>query len=133
MVGQDVRALLRDYIDSFECLEVLLLLHRERVAWTAVELSARLNIREPLLDDALASLVSARLINATDRNGPTSYVYAHEHLVQDAVVGLLERAYRDEPIPIMQLMSTNAIERLRTSTIRAFADAFVVRKDKDRG
>jgi hypothetical protein len=133
VVGEDVRALLRDYIDSFECLEVLLLLHRERVAWTAAELSARLNIREPVLDDALASLVRARLVNATQQNGPTSYKYAHEHLVQDAVVGLLERAYRDEPIPIMQLMSTNAMERLRTSTIRAFADAFVVRKDKDRG
>ena len=45
----------------------------------------------------------------------------------------LERAYRDEPIQIMQLMSTNAIDRLRTSTIRAFADAFVVGKDRNRG
>ena len=133
MVGDDVRALLRDYIDSFECLEVLLLLRREGAAWTAEELSARLNIRAPLLADALASLVRARLVNITDQKSPVPYTYAREHPVQDAVVGSLDRAYREEPIAIMQLMSMNAIERLRTSTIRAFADAFVVRKDKNRG
>lgn len=133
MVGDDVRALLRDCIDSFECLEVLLLLRRERVAWTAEGLCARLNIRPPLLDDALASLVRARLTSTTDRNAHMLYTYADEHFIQDAMVGRLECAYRDNPIEIMQLMSANAIERLRTSTIRAFADAFVVRKDKGRG
>lgn len=133
MVDDDVSALLRDHIDSFECLEVLLLLRRERAARTAEELSACLNMRAPLLDDALASLVRGRLVNTTHRSSPTLYEYAHERLDQDNVVGSLERAYREEPIEIMRLMSTNAIERLRTSTIRAFADAFVVRKDKDRG
>jgi hypothetical protein len=133
MVGDDVRALLRDYIDSFECLEVLLLLRREGAAWTAEELSARLNIRAPLLDDALASLVRARLVESNHRNSPALYTYAHERPIQNAVVGSLDCAYRQEPIEIMQLMSMNAIERLRTRTIRAFADAFVVRKDKGRG
>ena len=83
MVGDDVRALLRDYIDSFECLEVLLLLRRERVAWTAEELRARLNIRPPLLDDALASLVRARLMSTTDRNTQVLYTYADEYLIRD--------------------------------------------------
>ena len=133
MVGNDVRALLRDHIDSFECLEVLLLLRREGAAWTAEELSARLNIRAPLLADALASLARARLVNTEDRGSTALYTYAREHLIQDAVVGSLDCAYRDEPTEIMRLMSMNAIERLRTSTIRAFADAFVVRKDKDAG
>jgi hypothetical protein len=133
MVDEAVRTFLRDYIDSFESLEVLLLLRRERTLCTAEELCRRLKTRAPLIDDALASLVRARLVNTTDQNALTLYTYADEHLVQDAIVGLLECAYRDEPLQIMQLMSTNAIERLRTSTIRAFADAFVVRKDKGRG
>lgn len=132
MVGEAIRAFLRDYIDSFESLEVLLLLRRERTACTAEELCRRLKTRAPMIDDALASLVRARLIN-TDQNVLTLYKYADEDSARDAIVASLESVYRDEPIQIMQLMSTNAIERLRTSTIRAFADAFVVRKDKGRG
>lgn len=132
MVGEAVRAFLRDYIDSFESLEVLLLLRRERTACAAKELCMRLGTHAPLIDDALASLVRARLVN-TDRNVLTLYAYADEDSARDGIIGSLESIYRDEPIQIMQLMSTNAIERLRTSTIRAFADAFVVRKDKGRG
>jgi hypothetical protein len=132
MVGEAVRAFLRDYIDSFESLEVLLLLRRERTACTAEELCRRLKTRAPLIDDALASLVRTRLVN-TDRNVLTLYTYADEDSARDAIVSSLERIYRDEPIQIMQLMSTNAIERLRTRTICALADAFVVRKDKGSG
>lgn len=131
-VGDAASAFLRDHIDSFESLEILLLLRRERTPYTAEELSRRLKTRAPLIDDALASLVRARLVNA-DQNVLTLYTYADEDSARDAIVGSLDRIYRDEPIQIMRLMSTNAIERLRTSTIRAFADAFIVRKHKDRG
>jgi hypothetical protein len=130
MVDEAVRAFLRDYIDSFESLEVLLLLRRERTACTAEELCRRLKTRAPLIDDALSSLVCARLVNT---DVLARHTYADEDPARDGIVDSLEGAYRDEPIKIMQLMTTNAIERLRTSTIRAFADAFVVRKDKGRG
>jgi predicted transcriptional regulator len=132
MVGEAVRVFLHDYIDSFESLEVLLLLRRERTGCTAEELCRRLKTRAPLIDDALASLVRTHLVN-TEQTTLTLYTYADEDSARDAIVESLESIYRDEPIQIMRLMSTNAIERLRTSTIRAFADAFVVRKDKGRG
>ncbi len=46
----------------------------------------------------------------------------------------LERAYAERPILIIQLMSANAIERLRNVALHTFADAFVLnKKDKDRG
>jgi len=132
MVEEAIRAFLRAHIDSFESLEILLLLRRERAACTAEELCRRLKTRAPLVDDALASLVRARLVTAA-RNEQTLYAYADEGPFRDATVDSLERIYRDEPLRIMQLMSANAMERLRTSTIRAFADAFVVRKDKGSG
>ena len=109
------------------------MLRRERTAWTADELSRRFNIRAPQIEDALDSLLRGRLVNRTSQNVLPSYTYADEDLARDAIVASLECAYRDEPIQIMQLMSANAIERLRNSALRAFADAFVVRKDKDRG
>jgi|SRR5581483_9622562 len=133
MVDEAVRAFLGDYVNSFESLEVLLFLHRERTAWTADELCRRFNIRAPVIDDALASLVRAGLVNIVEQNMLMSYRYADEDLGRDALIASLERIYRDEPIQIMQLMSANAIERLRNGAIRAFADAFVLRKDKGRG
>jgi predicted transcriptional regulator len=132
MMDDEVRAFVRDCIDSFESLEILLLLQRERNACTVEELCGRLKTRAPLIDDALASLLRAGLVNAAGRNVLTSYRYANEDPRRDAIVRALERVYRDEPIQILQLMSSNAIKRLRNSTIRAFANAFVVRRGKGR-
>ncbi|HEX8757637.1 MAG TPA: hypothetical protein VF745_14970 [Steroidobacteraceae bacterium] len=133
MVSDEVCAFLRDNIDSFESLEILLLLRRERIAWTAEELCRRLGTRAALIDDALASLVRARLVNTADRDTLVLYRYADADSARDAIVGSLERAYRDESMEVMRLMSTYAIERLRTGALRAFADAFVFRKGKGRG
>lgn len=133
MVSDEVRAFLRDNIDSFESLETLLLLRRERTAWTAEELCRRLSTRAALIDDALAALVRTRLVSTFDRDTLTLYRYADADSARDGIVGSLERAYRDEPMQVMRLMSTYAIERLRTGALRAFADAFIFRKGKGRG
>ena len=133
MVSDEVRAFLRDNIDSFESLELLLLLRRERTAWTAEELCRRLGTRAALIDDALASLGRARLVKTFDCDALALYSYADADSARDAVVGSLERAYRDESMEVMRLMSTYAIERLRTGALRAFADAFVFRKGRGRG
>lgn len=133
MVSDEVRVFLRDYIDSYECLEVLLLLRRERTAWTTEALCTRLKTHAPLIDDALASLVRSKLVSAGGQNMLTSYRYVVEDCAKDAIVGSLERAYRDEPATIMRLMSTQAIERLRNGALRAFADSFILRRDKGRG
>jgi len=45
----------------------------------------------------------------------------------------LVEVYEEQPIEIIKLMSTNAIERVRTAALRAFADAFVLHKGKDNG
>jgi hypothetical protein len=43
-------------------------------------------------------------------------------------------AYTQNPARVLRLLSANAIERVRTSAVHAFADAFVLRKqDRDRG
>lgn len=101
MVEEAIRAFLRDHIDSFESLEILLLLRREHAACAAEELCRRLKTRAPLIDDALASLVRARLVDA-DQNVLTLYTYADEGAARDALIASLERIYRDEPIRIMR-------------------------------
>lgn len=133
MIGEEVRVFLRDHIDSYEDLEVLLLLRREHTGWTSEALCTRLNSTATLIERTLATLVRSRLVNVSHPPTPPSYAYADDDAARDATICALERAYREEPIQIIQLMSTNAIERLRTGAMRAFADAFILRKDKDRG
>lgn len=133
MISEEVRVFLRDYIDSYEDLEVLLLLRREHTRWSSEALCTRLNTTATLIERTLATLVRGRLVIASNPPPPASYAYADDDAARDATICALERAYREEPIQIIQLMSTNAIERLRTGAMRAFADAFILRRDKDRG
>jgi len=42
--------------------------------------------------------------------------------------------YSQNPARLMRLLSAHAIQRVRTSAIRAFADSFILKKkDPDRG
>ncbi len=129
----DVRALLHEHIESYEQLEILLLLRRERYEhWTGEALAARLHVRAELIQTALAGLKASGLIEASGA-APTRFAYRPTSSGLDAAVGRLEREYAERPILIIQLMSANAIERLRTAALHTFADAFLLKKDKDRG
>ncbi len=131
---EDVRALLHEHIESYEQLEILLLLRRERYEqWTEEGLSARLRVRAELIETALAALKASGLIEAAGAV-PTRFAYRPASSGLDAAAGRLEREYAERPILVIQLMSANAIERLRTAALHTFADAFVLsKKDKSRG
>jgi hypothetical protein len=130
----DVQILLRDHIESYEQLELLLLMRSERgAAWTEETLTARLHLAASLVAAALDGLKSAGFVQAQVQGGARHYTYLSQSDEVEATVDRLAAAYREYPIPIIKLMSANAIERLRTSALRTFADAFILRKDKDRG
>jgi hypothetical protein len=127
---EDVRALLKAHIESYEQLETLLLLRRERYEqWTAEGLAARLRVGAQLIEPALAGLKASGLVELTGA-APARFAYRPASPELDAATGRLEREYAERPILIIQLMSANAIERLRTAALHTFADAFVLKKDK---
>jgi DNA-binding transcriptional regulator LsrR (DeoR family) len=129
----DVRALLHGHIESYEQLETLLLLRREHhEAWTTEGLAARLHVRAELVERALARLKASGLVEATG-TAPTRFAYRPTSSGLDAAAGRLEREYAERPILIIQLMSANALGRLRTAALHTFADAFVLKKDKKDG
>ena len=131
---EDVREFLRHRIVSFEQLEVLLLLRRERAGrWDVASLSARLRISETLIVTALGGLVASGLVRPWPQDEPAQYLYGVENEHLDATIGSLETTYRKQPIQIIRQMSGDAIERVRNSALRIFADAFIVRRDKNRG
>jgi predicted ArsR family transcriptional regulator len=132
---EDVRALLNEHIDSYEQLEVLLLLRRERYEeWTVTGLAARLHVREELIGSALERLKAGGLVAATRAAPAPRFAYRPTSSGLDAAAGRLDREYAERPIRIIQLMSANAIERVRTAALHTFADAFVLKKkDSDGG
>ena len=132
---EDVRALLNEHIESYEQLEVLLLLRRERYEeWTIEGLAARLHLREELIGSALEGLKAGGLVVATSATSAPRFAYRPASSGLDAAAGRLDREYAERPIRIIQLMSANAIERVRTAALHTFADAFVLKKkDSDGG
>jgi hypothetical protein len=133
---EDVRAMLHERIESYEQLEILLLLRRERYEeWTVTGLAARLHVREELIGLALEGLRTAGLVAITGAAPAPRFAYYRPVSSDlDAAASRLDREYAERPIRIIQLMSANAIERLRTAALHTFADSFVLRKnDKDRG
>jgi hypothetical protein len=124
VISDDVKTLLRDCIESFEHLEVLLLLHRKPDdTWTAdaVVAASMLNLAEDIATDALAHLHRWKLIEGEARR----YRYNPSNRL-DATIRALATVYEEDRLEVMRLMNQNAIERVRTSALRAFADAFFV-------
>jgi len=132
-VPEDVRALLRERIESYEQLEMLFALRNDRREQTAAALSARFGIDRTLAQSALAELQTHGLAQARGRGAEPRYVYAPASAALEEAVSRLARLYVEQPIAVLRILSTNAIERVRTGALRAFADAFILRKGKDRG
>jgi hypothetical protein len=129
MLPENVRNLLRDHVTSFECLELLLLLHRRPEPAGAEVLARDTGIAVELVIAALAALESSQLVrpNATE---PTAFRFAPATADLARAVDDLERLSRDDRAAVMSEMSVNAIGRIRSGTLRAFSDAFVFGKKK---
>lgn len=132
-VPEEVRALLRERIESYEQLEMLFALRNDRREQTAAQMSARFGIDRTLAQTALAELHTHGLVQARGRGAEPRYLYAPASPALEETIGHLARLYVEQPIAVLRILSANAIKRVRTGALRAFADAFILRKDKDRG
>ena len=128
------QAFVSEHIESFEQLELLLLLRSDPDGyWTADAFARLTRTALPLIMPALEALQTHGLVRVRAAAGEPSYLYGPMDPQLDAAVGALAQIYDERPIEIIKLMSANAIGRLRTAAIRAFADAFLFRKSKDSG
>lgn len=131
---EDVRRLLRDHVESYEQLELLILLRAEPDhPWTVEALSARLRVPASLVLLALDTLQTAGFVSSRPLGAEKQYARLAQSNNVEATLERLVQAYREHPIPVLKQMSANAIERVRTAALRTFADAFILRKDKKDG
>jgi len=132
-IPQAVLALLRERVTSFEHLEVLMLLHAHpHEDWTVVAVSERTRIAAELAGQVLQELESNDLIRRTTRNH-TLFRFGPRLPESMDAVEALARLYREQRALVMSTMSVQAIERIRSATMRAFADSFVLKRRNDDG
>ncbi|HET9298470.1 MAG TPA: hypothetical protein VFO11_00905 [Candidatus Polarisedimenticolaceae bacterium] len=125
------QAFLNEHVEEYEDLEVLLLLfrHPER-SWSAAEVAEHLRVSSDAVTDALAHMRSHALAESVPGPIPRFRYAASQG---GTCVEELSAAYEHDRLRIIRRMNANALERLRTSAIRAFAEAFRLRKGRDDG
>jgi hypothetical protein len=126
-----VSEFLRDYVSSYEELEVLLLLAREARDWSADELAQALRAPSDSIAAAAESLVEVGgLVDARAVSGQKRFVFAAKTDELRAQVAELDRAYAERRLAIVQIMTANAVDRVRGAAIRRFADSFRLERPK---
>jgi hypothetical protein len=129
--SQNLREFLRDFVSSYEELEVLLLLAREVRQWSAAELAEALGARDDVIAAAVDCLLEVGgLIDAVEVVGQRHFVFAPKSQELRARVVELDRAYAERRLAVVQMMSANAVERMRGAAIRRFADSFRLERPK---
>lgn len=126
----NVRRLLQNGIDTFEKLELVIMLRgAPRSVMSVSELAAGLKLERPVVRRAALELRAIALVDVTADDevrlvAPTSRDF-------DSITELA-RLYQDDRLAVVKTLGEIAMERIRNMASQAFADAFVIRK-KPRG
>jgi sugar-specific transcriptional regulator TrmB len=127
-VPREIAELLRERVESYEELETLVLFGRGAIeSLTAARLADELGIPVPA---ALESLQRLEVVGLLERvaGAPDTFCAV---LAERGLLARLAAVHRDDRIQLMTLMTNNALERLRTSALRAFSSAFLLRGKRD--
>jgi hypothetical protein len=128
-VPKTVQELLRERIASFEQLEILLLLFRRRdQTWTSEAVYKELGIPPSHASDGLDHLVRGNLVDV--RVGGASLLFRFNPGTPELERGVaeLQQTFAERPVDVLRLLSEFAVQRVRTSAMKMFADAFVIGK-----
>jgi hypothetical protein len=117
-------------ISTYEQLDILLLLVRGGIgrSWSAKAVADSLGAASDDCRVALEALAAIGVLKVGTDLTTFQYSPATAELARN--VETLERTYREERATVAMMMSTNAMERVRTSAIRTFAEAFRLRGSK---
>lgn len=128
---EEVQEFLRDRVRSFEDLETLLLLRNHPgETWSAERVASKLNISSAAAQESLDQLGRQNLLDVMVGGQSFLFAYNPGNPALRESVDRLVRAYTENRIEVMKVMSSDAVERVRGS-VKAFADAFLLGRKKD--
>jgi hypothetical protein len=124
-----VRRLLRDVVDSFDKLELVVQVSRGGAPLpTTPVIAAALGLPPVSVAEALSELAQAQVVVLADREGGGWAIDSEGPWA--AAIAVLAKLYDEDRIKVLDLMTRTSLERVRTQAARAFADAFVLRSKK---
>jgi hypothetical protein len=128
-ISPQVRAFITEHVESVMQLELLLLLagRRDR-AWDSTDVAKELRIDPAWVDGQLRAMAAKGMFVAAAGAPPTQFRYAPKTPDVDRTVADLARAYADRRVTVIGLIFSKPADTLRT-----FADAFRLRKDRPDG
>src|SRR5688572_15327976 len=125
---ETVQAFVASHIDSAVQLELLLLLHRTRgTSWDPSRVATELKIDAGWAASQLARLREQGLLRCSAQP-PLVYEYGPGTADLDEAVAALATAYADRRVSVISLIYSKP-----TDNLRAFADAFRLRKERPDG
>lgn len=129
ILDADVQAFLRDRIESYEQLEILVLLRARRgEALTPSAVALELHISESDAELALRALCRQGLLNVMLSPDLLLFRYQPQNPELAALGDRLTSAYAERRLEVVRLMTANSIERLRARALKTFANAFLLGK-----
>lgn len=125
-----LKKFLFEHVVDLEELQILARLQRGagKDAYTEEEVAAATGLPVGTTRDTLQRLCARGLL-APSATAPVVYRYVLDGADRELLDHALSE-YQTNPLQVMALMTSNAIERVRTSAMRAFADSFRIRGPK---
>jgi hypothetical protein len=129
-----VQELVREHVNSFEKLEILLLMRQNPLTrWTFETISTRFNLPSSVVDTALKELVASDLLEAVGSGIDRVFRYAPRSQQLSDAVDELASSHQIDRLALTRFLATSSMQRMRSSLVKAFADAFRVRGPKGKG
>jgi hypothetical protein len=126
-IPPDIDEFLAGHIDTVEQLEVLLLLyHSADRPWTAEAVAEALYSQPCSIARRLATLTGHGLL-AEAPNSPSSYRYVPTPASRDEMVRRVAEIYRERRVAVITAIASRPMDN-----VRAFSDAFRLRKPKEK-
>lgn len=133
-VSRELKLFLLGRVSSYEQLETLLLLHRRRDdSFSPQAVAEVLHVSEIVVAEALEHLCRENLLDVQGAGETRVFKYAPASFYLAKLVDQLAEIWNDNHLTVMNVMSSNAIERVRTEALRTFSDAFLLGKKKSDG
>jgi hypothetical protein len=131
-LSASLQGFLHDCVSSYEELETLLLLAKDPAkSWSTVEVADALKVTSEVADSALSKLATLDgVVVARQVAGARRFQYAPHAEEVAVVVAELADVYSQQRLTIVQLMSANAMARVRGATARRLAEAFRIERPK---
>lgn len=133
-ISSEVKGFLRGWVASYEQLQTLLLLRQQRNdSFSLASVAEALHVSEIIAAEALDHIRSVSLVEVVAGSDPPLFKYAPGSTHLSDLVDQLADAWENNQLRVMNQMSANAIERVRTGALRTFADAFLLERKKTDG